>query len=122
MNIYIAAPWELKEEARKLAKRLEEKCLGAICNPQWFDHKEGDDLEECIKHDLEDIQESRIFILLNPEDWKYKGTGGRHFEAGFAYAYGKDICILGVKTNLFHNHPDINVYSNEEDLIYWINS
>lgn len=120
INIYIAAPWELKEKARELAKLLESKIEECKASPRWFDHKDGDNEQDCIDHDHEDINNCDVFLLLNPEEWKYKGTGGRHYETGYAYAKGKDIAVLGEATNLFLKDPAIYLFNNEEDLIYWL--
>lgn len=88
-----------------IAKWLENE--GIKCNSTWFDfppHEGETDKgrQEMIRTDLRDIEECNVFLLYNPQEWYNKGTGGRHFETGYALGLKKPVLIYGWRTNLFY--------------------
>lgn len=110
MKVYIAAPSELQNSAKTLRKYLVKR--GFEVSADWIDLDLSLDRPESkildnLMTDLYDIRSCDLFILLNPESFRYKGTGGRHFETGYANALGKRILIAGVKSNIFHEWPTI---------------
>ena len=113
MKVYIAAPWELREDAKALGDRL--TAAGIEITARWLTELDGQsDLDGAIM-DLEDIDRSSALILLNPAEWAAKGTGGRHFECGYAHARELSIGILGVRSNVFHDL--FTLFADETELI-----
>lgn len=45
------------------------------------------------------------------------GKGGKHWEAGFIYAMGGPVHVVGWKENVFHWLPDVVVHDTLEDFI-----
>ena len=101
MKVYIAAPWELREEAKALGDRL--TAADIEITARWLTEPDGQSEVDAAAIDLVDIDRSSAIVLLNPAGWEVKGTGGRHFECGYAYARDLPIFILGTRSNVFHH-------------------
>ena len=114
MKVYIAAPWQLREDAKALGDRL--TTAGIEITARWLTEPDGQsDLDGAVM-DLEDIDRSDALILLNPAEWAAKGTGGRHFECGYAHARGqRSLGILGVRSNVFHHL--FTLFADETELL-----
>lgn len=113
MNIYIAAPYELRDDAIATMKLLESR--GNRVTSSWLRHldEEGD---LYARIDLADITRADMLLALNPGGWKQKGAGGRHVELGYALALGKKIVVVGVRSNIFHHLSHVLVLDRVEDL------
>lgn len=116
--VYVAAPWEDKEIAREAAEKL--KAAGITITSRWIDlHKDTDkDLDENFEflaeqamHDLQDVYQSDILVLLNT-----KKSEGKAVETGLAVAWRKPVIMVGKRTNIFHWLP-ITVVETVEDTI-----
>lgn len=98
--VYIAAPWELQDQAKRLAAILRE--AGVQTTASWL-HAQSECLtDEWARNCLRDIRQCDVLVAWNPEDWARGGTGGRHFEAGFASALAKPLVVVGARTHIFH--------------------
>lgn len=108
-QVYIAAPWQMKQYAAKLADALAD--LGYLITSTWFNSAlVEDETDDAIaRTDLRQIDACDTLIFINPHAWATKGTGGRHFETGYAYKSGKRIVLVGARTNCFHNLSEITV-------------
>ena len=111
--VYIAAPYELRDEAIRVKALLEAK--GYEVTATWLTQLD----EECDKvarMDLADVARADELLLLNPEEFKQSGTGGRHCEFMYAWMLNKKVTILGVRSNLFHRLSNVRVISSLEEL------
>lgn len=113
MKIYIAAPFELRDEAIAAGQVL--KARGHEITSTWLrDPGVNDDIWARI--DLGDVKRADALVLLNPEDYRNSGTGGRHAEFGYAIALGKRLVVVGVRSNIFHQLSYVRVIEKIEDI------
>lgn len=118
MKVYIAAPYELIDEARGMMRLLESR--GHVVTSRWL--KDDEDLLDESKQggyaakSLLDVLEADLFLLINQEAYRRSGTGGRHVELGYAIMLVKEIVILGVRSNVFHHLSCVRVIERVEDL------
>jgi len=112
-KVYIAAPYEMRDEAIRI-KGLLEGC-GYEVTSTWLTtlDEEGD---KGARMDLADVMRANVLLLLNPEEYRRSGTGGRHCEFMYAWTLGKKVVILGVRSNIFHHLSDVRVIDKLEDL------
>lgn len=117
-TVYISAPFELFDHARRLRAQLQG--LGIRVQARWMDeevpeynpHDVGATATrnaQWANNDLEDISLVDAVVLINPGAWKHKGSGGRHTEIGYALNCAIPIFILGERTNVFHYLPGIDL-------------
>lgn len=113
IHIYLAAPYEIRPQARKFAERLTSSGYIA-CTASWLfdEHPVG---PEAAQIDIDDIDRADILVALNPSPWHQKGTGGRHAELGYAIARQKPILLLGERSQLFHWHPLVSLSASPAD-------
>ena len=109
--IYVAAPYELRNEATQAMVTLEKH--GHSITSRWLWETEENGPTPADK-DLEDIRMADTLLVLHPEEFEYKGTGGRHFEMGYAVALGKNIVLVGRRTNNFHHLNCVTVVESVE--------
>jgi len=107
ISIYIAAPFSLQLVGRQVRDAFARH--GIVSTARWLEEEPS--LEKTISHaqrcflghmDLFDVRRAQGLVLLNPEEYREKGTGGRHVEVGAALAVGNPVWILGVRSNIFH--------------------
>jgi nucleoside 2-deoxyribosyltransferase len=123
MNIYLAASFKLKDELREYAKEL--RRLGHEVTSRWLRErahpktqmKPTDDYGEHALRDLEDIDRSDLFVIFNVDPRKNIKRGGKHFEAGYAYASRIPIIVIGPNENIFYCLRTITKYKSWEDFI-----
>ncbi len=104
-QIYIAAPYPLKDEALLLRRRL--LVAGFRVVARWLDEQE-ENSNRTARLCLDDVDGADIVVAMNPPTWANAGTGGRHVELGYALARNKRIVVIGPRTNVFHHHADIH--------------
>lgn len=114
MRIYIAAPYELRNQAIDVMKRLEAK--GHVVTSEWLKDVDEEGNETAVM-DLINIIEADVFLLINPAEFERSGTGGRHFETGYAYAKDKRVVILGVRSNIFHHLHNVTIWPSDVDIV-----
>ena len=128
MKIYIAASWNRKEEAQRLAAMLES--LGIEITSQWIDRPprpENVSYEEYERQealiDVEDVL--RCDVLVRLSDKEIMGfplipssfaTGARMFETGLAWHAGKEVIVIGQEQNVFDYLPGILILKDEQQL------
>jgi hypothetical protein len=113
MDIYIAAPYPIRDRAVALMQRLEAEGFGVTST--WL--REDDELaDKYAQLDLDDIGRSDALVLMNPDEWKNAGTGGRHVEMGFALGLNRHVVVVGERSNIFHYLDEV-VICAEADLV-----
>ena len=113
--VYIAAPFELRKEAIRVKWWLIKKRKYVVTSSWLREDCIGVD-DEHARLDLSDVARADILLALNPIEFANKGTGGRHVELGYALALGKQIVLVGVRTNVFHHLDCVRVIERIEDL------
>lgn len=111
---------ELKKKKKiylcgKFSKRFGFKLIrnflhGIGCNvvSSWIDQEDGGadyptHRKKIAERDIEDVRRCDIMIVDSEPSTK----GGMHFEAGFAYALGKKIVLIGTSDMLFSTLADV---------------
>ena len=120
MNVYIAAPYQMRDEALVLMFLLKDKGIG--CTSSWLTEAAEDDSDEAARRDLADIDRCDAFVAMNPERYRNAGTGGRHVEYGYAFALGKPLLLLGIVSNVFHRLSDAVLVDGVTELTARLNS
>ena len=123
MNIYLAAPWAHKETAREVAAVLEAE--GFTIVSRWLrEHSNSPDhteLQHEALNDIEDIDQSDSFVLLNLGKSEGKAT-----ELGYAYAragFRYKLIVVGPSTgNVFYHLPGVHIVETIERAITLLNS
>lgn len=119
-KVYIAAPSESQAIVKEMAYLLRQN--GITITARWIheDFKTQNTpalLREWAIKDLEDVAAADILLAFNSEEFRHKGTGGRHVELGYAIALGKPILLYGARTNVFHHHPQVIELEDGENLL-----
>jgi nucleoside 2-deoxyribosyltransferase len=115
MTIYVAAPYPLREQARRA--RLFLQARGHEVTSRWIIEDQAEMSDEHARGDLEDVARADVLLALHPEGWHNLGTGGRHVELGYALALGKRCVLIGQPTNNFHHLDVIEVFDTLEDFV-----
>jgi hypothetical protein len=114
MRVYVAAPWKQREAAREVAYRL--IVAGLLVTSRWlWSHGDTDDptlLNIEAHHDLEDVRQAQIMLVLNLEMSEGKAT-----EQGIALERGMHIIGVGRPTQIFHHHENYEWVANVDDAI-----
>lgn len=99
MRVYIAAPFQERQQAQALMAKIE--AAGISVTSSWL--KQDDELsDQFARQDLKDVAYADALVALNPDGYADRGTGGRHVEFGYALALGKRIVLVGARTHIFH--------------------
>lgn len=130
--IYIAARFVRQEEMRQYRDELVR--MGFFVTSRWLDgHKIPEGISEAemnrmrirlAQEDLEDVARADT-VLLFTEAIQHEvkgGRGGRHFEAGYGFAMGKKLTIIGPTENIFYYAANIKRYFDWHDFIEHIKS
>jgi nucleoside 2-deoxyribosyltransferase len=114
MNVYLAAPYAVRDVVRGLAAELTR--VGFTVTSTWLEEKHeitdgtqkaAADLsdEQVATHarqDFQDIDRSNLFVLFTAAACGAEGGGGRHVETGYALAQGVPVIVIGEPENVFH--------------------
>ena len=119
LGVYIAAPFQLRNLG--VLARSGILSMGLYSTAHWLDLEADNWNDESARLDIDDIDRATVVLLINPADWATSGTGGRHFELGYAYARHKDIVIWGERTNVFHSLTSIEVVPDLSAAIKLVN-
>lgn len=94
VRFYIAASYDDKEIAKKIALYFEDK-YGWICTCYWWTHIKVNEFDRLsfAAEDLKSVKDSDLFFMYNSE----KKTGGKMVEMGIALAIGIPVYIIGKK-------------------------
>lgn len=104
IKFYVAAPYEKKPEAALMRDFLQRE--GFKNTSDWID-KVDPQTAAAAERDLRNVLESDVVILMSFEEFRNKGTGGRHVETGYAIALNIPVLLIGPKTNIFHELPSV---------------
>jgi len=113
MKIYLAAPFNLKDILRERAKLIRKK--GHEVTSGWLmerinskkDIEPGENYRKHAERDIRDIDRSDLFVLFTVDPREFIKRGGKHFEAGYAYAKGIPVEVIGPNENIFYFLRDI---------------
>ena len=135
MKIYLAARYGRKEQLIAVRSRLRD--LGHVVTSRWLDTDWGrhpDDNSSAAPQayrakycliDLEDVLAADCLISFteDPEEENVPGgrRGGRHVEYGVALHAGRRLIIVGHRENLFHHHPSVEYYPDEDSALQALN-
>ena len=119
-KIYIAAPSELRSTAASLKDILERK--GYEITSRWIEMEDFGSTDPKYLglwsvNDLNDVAAADTLVLINPEEYRTKGTGGRHVEFGYAAAHGIPCYIFGARTNVFHWGFNVKLVNSIDELL-----
>lgn len=114
-KVYLAAPWPLRGAAREVREEL--NSAGIAVTSKWLDVAHTDQAVNAVM-DIGDIRDADAVVLINPSGYRNIGTGGRHYECGYAAAIGMPLFILGNKSQVFHELPDTFVSDDLTTLIH----
>lgn len=113
----------MKNKVREYAKQL--RAAGHECTSNWLkerlnpkaDIEPGDNFRHQAERDLIDIDRSHQFVLftVNPKHWIKRG--GKHFEAGYAYANGLTINVIGPNENIFYFLRDVKHFKSFKEFL-----
>ena len=129
--IYMAARYDRREEIVGYANELRNN--GYEVNSRWLlgthqIHKNAEKVDAIqqpengitlearpfAQDDIQDIFRCDTLIFFSEPPEAYTKRGGRHVEFGMAFAWHKDIIIIGKRENVFHTLPEIKRYDTWE--------
>lgn len=116
-KFYLAGSYARREELAGYARELQYH--GHEVTAKWLDG-DYDDLVYAFQgaeDDLCDIRDCEVFVLFT--DNYMAATGGKDFEAGFAYAHGKRHVLIGERRNVFHHLTSFRVFATVQDFLRW---
>lgn len=128
ITVYLASRSEDRDHIKIVARKLRNKNIaitsrwlryGGMVYQNVAKMSEAEAMRMVAVHDLSDIDDADIVIVFSPKNALKIGTGGRHFEAGYAYATGKPLIVVGKRGNAFHYLPGVPLV-DEKDLIDYI--
>lgn len=99
MNIYLAAPWANRDDAREAARHITE--AGYDIMEAWWNHSESHDHDELVNQaysDVAGIVRADTLIVL-----QLATSEGKAVETGIAIAQGIPVIVVGKRANLFHH-------------------
>lgn len=121
LKVYVAARYDDMKKAEEIKEALQSR--GFITTSRWSTgyQEEKKKMSEaykrwCAMADLEDLDKADIIVFYSPKKWSRIGSGGRHWEVGYAWGHGKRIYILGSRCNIFHSLPRVYSATNLPDL------
>lgn len=114
MNVYLAAPYAVRDVVRGLATELTR--IGYTVTSTWLKETHeinagtkgaatdlGDDAVSAhARQDMKDIDRSNLLVLFTSAYVGAEGGGGRHIETGYALAQGIPVIVVGEPENVFH--------------------
>jgi nucleoside 2-deoxyribosyltransferase len=129
MNVYLAAPYSMKDTIRERAAEL--RRLGITVTSSWIDepHKPSTQMHELsheehqkyAKQDIDDIVHADIFVFHTDPT----GTivrGGRHVEFGMALMHGIPVLVVGMEyENIFHHCSKVHHFASWTEVVYMLN-
>lgn len=94
---YIASRFRNKQRVRDLTALLADAGITAI--QTWTEEPPGQNSAIAVSRDLLEIDAADFIIVLTLDCDSV--PGGMHFEAGYAYAKGKKMTLIGRPVNIF---------------------
>lgn len=124
-NVYLASRYSLKDEMKAHAEELGDYGINVtsrwLAEPHALNTKLSDITPELSREyallDLEDIINSDTIIFFSEDPNNQPPRGGRHFEAGVAFANGLRMVAIGPKENIFHFLPQFTHYNSFAEFV-----
>lgn len=120
MKLFIAS--HSQEAAKQLMDRLHKS--GHVVTSRWikldtkFSHGlksySDDEKTQVAQMDEEDVRAATDGLVLIAETSGRPVPGGKHVETGIALALGHPVYVIGSRENVFHWHPCVRVFPNED--------
>ncbi|MCE5322120.1 hypothetical protein LLG46_02265 [bacterium] len=116
MNIYLTARYDRREELEVYAADLVRH--GHIVTSRWIHGSHGEAFVDSLTiaryalEDCEDLMAADIVVSFTELSDSGFSRGGRHVEFGLAVAFGKKLCVVGYRENIFHYLPDVVFFQN----------
>lgn len=135
MRLYLAAAWSRKNEIKSIADELNKLAIGLHVGSRWLEEPDsiygGDDVlsfrRERARIDIQDVKAADVLIRFT-DDLTSEfvpsslATGARMFEMGYAYAFGKEIIVVGGIQPIFDYLPGIVHVKNVSELKLYLTS
>jgi len=147
VKIYLASWFGSRTDRQKARQDLQ--AAGMICTARWLDEKPCESSDESTRHhsfaltadmDLQDLTTADVTVLFTVDPAEpLSHTGGRHFEAGYAYgqcvmahiflqnyaAFGlfmrpHQLITVGPRENVFHHLPGIRNFPTWAEALVWL--
>jgi len=123
-KVYIAAMYSRMIDMRIIATYLSDQ--GYTVTSRWlkedptndnFTKKEDAFWRYTAEKDIQDINESDVFLLFTEPPTFPHVRGGRHVETGYALGIGMPVCIVGPKENIFHYIPEVVQFNSVHEFV-----
>lgn len=129
MRVYLAGRFSRFEELNGYRAELE--AAGIEVTSRWLlgahewvgtpdEEIPVERLAQFAVDDLEDIDAADVIVCFTEPPRSGPARGGRHFEAGYALAVGKDILVVGHRENVFYALPEITFAPDWESALCWL--
>jgi nucleoside 2-deoxyribosyltransferase len=120
---YLAGPYARLYQLATYHVALE--AIGHTVTSSWLRGQDAqfdatlppDKAAQWAQQDLADIAAAEVLLAFTEIPESPHRRGGRHFEAGYAYALGKPIIVIGPTEHAFYCLPDIQ-HSPDWDTFY----
>src|SRR5262249_12878126 len=115
---YVAARYDRRFEMLGVASELMR--AGHEVTSRWIEGRGGAPALVAAIEDLEDLARADCLVTYTerPEQTvAWAARGGRHVAFGIALAAAKRLCIVGLRENVFHHLPRVEIYASVSDLI-----
>lgn len=126
MKVYLAARFSRKDELCRYDAELSLCDIEVTSRWLWGSHDWSGTADDAIpvevlarfaREDLEDIEASDVVIAFTEPSGAGPARSGRHFEAGYTYAIGKPLIVVGPVENVFYALPEVTVCQTWEDAL-----
>ena len=130
-SIYLAGSYSRRDEFKGYAEQL--KALGYNIVSRWLEETHGLDIQPTdltpdlnrtyAEQDLDDIEQSDIFILFSYDQQTLTKRNGRMVEFGYALANYRNgfqperIIVCGPKENIFTYLEEVELFPTWEELL-----
>ena len=119
LKVYLAGRYSLLKELKEESKKFE--AAGIEITSRWLDNKEdGLSFKDVAMLDIEDVDKADAVVLFSEPYGTMVSGGGRHVEFGYAMGRGKKLVVVGPLENIFHWHPDVNIFPKTEYAIRYL--
>jgi nucleoside 2-deoxyribosyltransferase len=116
-SFYLCSRFSRRAELQQCRAAL--KALGHVVTSSWIDIAEEDPTAavKCAKQDIADIRAADTLIAFTDTERSPWTRGGRHYEAGFGFAVGKRLMLVGPVENIFYSLPEWQKFASFDDVL-----
>jgi nucleoside 2-deoxyribosyltransferase len=119
-RLYLAARFTDRPQMETAANRL--KSLGYEITARWvYGGEDGLTREHIAIMDIEDVDACDTLVSFTQPYGSVNKGGGRHVEFGYAMARRKRLVVIGERENVFHHHPDVEIYPTFDAWLHHLN-